>query len=334
MRSRMDPFSRRKFVGGLAATGIVGLRPDQAGAEPPPETTRIVLTEVPVTCTSPQYVAQELLKGEGFTDVQYIPYPVGWNEALPSGKVDISLIFGPPQVVQIDAGAPVVVLAGSHIGCVELFATSQVRTTRNLKDKTIAVSELGGDEHIFISMFVSHVGLDPQRHINWAIHPFDRREQLLIDGKVDAFMTGPPFSLELRERKIGHVLVNTTTDRPWSQYFCCMIAGHRDFVRKYPVATKRAVRALLKAADICALEPERVARLIMDRRLAPRYEYALRAMREIPYGRWRQYDAEDTMRFYALRLRDAGMIKSSPQRVLAQGTDWRFLNELKKELKG
>jgi NitT/TauT family transport system substrate-binding protein len=56
-------------------------------------------------------------------------------------------------------------------------------------------------------------------------------------------------------------------------------------------------------------------------------------MREIPYGRWREYDAEDTVRFYALRLHEAGIIKSSPQKILA-GTDWRFFNELKKELKG
>jgi hypothetical protein len=52
------------------------------------------------------------------------------------------------------------------------------------------------------------------------------------------------------------------------------------------------------------------------------------------YGKWRQYDAEDTVRFYALRLREAGVIKSSPQKIIAQGTDWRFFNELKKEFKG
>jgi hypothetical protein len=39
------------------------------------------------------------------------------------------------------------------------------------------------------------------------------------------------------------------------------------------------------------------------------------------------------LRFYAFRLREAGMIKSTPQRLIAQGTDWRFLNELKRELK-
>jgi NitT/TauT family transport system substrate-binding protein len=56
-------------------------------------------------------------------------------------------------------------------------------------------------------------------------------------------------------------------------------------------------------------------------------------MQEVPYNRWREYDPEDTVRFYALRLHEAGMIKSSPQKIITQGTDWRFLTALKKELK-
>jgi NitT/TauT family transport system substrate-binding protein len=99
------------------------------------------------------------------------------------------------------------------------------------------------------------------------------------------------------------------------------------------VATKRALRAILKAADVCANEPERVARLLVDKGYAEHYTYALQALQEIPYGQWREYDSEDTVRFYALRLHEVGMIKSSPQKIIAQGTDWRFLNELKKELK-
>jgi NitT/TauT family transport system substrate-binding protein len=57
-------------------------------------------------------------------------------------------------------------------------------------------------------------------------------------------------------------------------------------------------------------------------------------MKDVPYTKWRSYDPEDTIRFYALRLNEIGMIKSGPQRIIAQGTNWRFLNELKKELKG
>ena len=94
------------------------------------------------------------------------------------------------------------------------------------------------------------------------------------------------------------------------------------------------VRAILKAANVCALEPDRTAQLLVDKGYTKQYDYALQTMKEIPYGKWREYDPEDTVRFYALRLPEAGMLKSSPQKFIAQGTDWRFLNELKQELKG
>ena len=112
-----------------------------------------------------------------------------------------------------------------------------------------------------------------------------------------------------------------------------MLAGNREFVRKHPVATKRVVRAILKATDLCATEPARVARRLVDGGFTARYDYALQTLNEVPYDKWREYDAEDTIRFYALRLHEAGMIKSSPQKIIADGTDWRFLNELKRELK-
>jgi NitT/TauT family transport system substrate-binding protein len=122
-------------------------------------------------------------------------------------------------------------------------------------------------------------------------------------------------------------------DQPWSQYFCCIAYGNRDFVRKYPVATKCFLRAILKAADMCAAEPAKAAQRLVDGRFTERYDYALQTLTELPYDRWRQFDPEDSMRFYALRLREVGMIKSTPQKIIAEGTEWRFLNELKRELK-
>ena len=131
--------------------------------------------------------------------------------------------------------------------------------------------------------------------------------------------------------KIGHVIVNSGLDRPWSQYFCCYVAGNRDFVRRHPVAAKRALRAILKATHFCAVEPERAARLVAEK--GYRYDYSLQTMKEIQYARWRDYNAEDTVRFYALRLHESDMIKSTPSKIISQGTDWRFFNELKRELK-
>jgi NitT/TauT family transport system substrate-binding protein len=158
--------------------------------------------------------------------------------------------------------------------------------------------------------------------------------ELFAEGKIDAFLGLPPEPQELRARNIGNVIFNSATDRPWSQYFCCMLAGHRDYVRRNPVATKRVVRAIIKAADLCATQPERIAQRIVDAGFTPRYDHALQTLKEISYAKWREYEPEDTIRFYSLRLREAGFIRASPNKILADGTDWRFFNELKLELKG
>jgi NitT/TauT family transport system substrate-binding protein len=237
-----------------------------------------------------------------------------------------------PNIMGLEAGDPAIILAGGHVGCFELVGTDRVQSIRDLKGK--AVAALGSAEHVFLSAMAAYVGLDPRRDITWVRDTTADPVALLTEGKIDAFIAFPPRTQELRAKQIGHVVVNSTVDRPWSQYFCCMIIGHREFIHKHPVATKRAMRAILKAADLCALEPERAAHALVDKGFAKQYEYALQLMQDLPYGRWRDYNPEDTVRFYALRLHEAGMIKSSPQKIIEQGTDWRFLNELKKELKG
>ena len=112
-----------------------------------------------------------------------------------------------------------------------------------------------------------------------------------------------------------------------------MLAGNRDFVRKHPVATKRVLRAILKATNFCAAEPARAAQQIVQGGFTGRYEYALQRLRDIPYAKWHEYSPEDSVRFYALRLREVSMIKSAPNKILADGADWRLWNELKRELK-
>jgi len=73
--------------------------------------------------------------------------------------------------------------------------------------------------------------------------------------------------------------------------------------------------------------------VLVEKSYTPRYDYALQSLKDVPYGAWRDYNPEATVRFHALRMREIGLIKSTPQKIIAQGTDWRFFNELKKELK-
>ncbi|MBM2711189.1 ABC transporter substrate-binding protein [Mesorhizobium caraganae] len=328
--------SRRRFLAGLSAAGaasLVGVR-QSLSAEPPPETTRIRLIRIPSICQAPQYVAEELLRSEGFTEVHYLQKrgTADIAPALASGEADLSAHFAAPLLLHLEAGDPIVILAGLHVGCFELFGTDRVQAIRDLKGKTVAVPSLDSSRYVFLAAMTAYVGLDLHKDIHFVTHSGSESIRLLSEGKIDAYLGFPPEPQEMRERQIGHVLISSTVDRPWSQYFCCVLAGNREFVRTYPVATKRALRAILKAADFCTSEPEQSAQFLVEQGYTRRYDHALQVMKAIPYG-WREYSAEDTLRFYALRLHEVGMLKSTPQKLLAQGTDWRFFSELKKELK-
>jgi NitT/TauT family transport system substrate-binding protein len=218
------------------------------------------------------------------------------------------------------------------VGCFKVFGSTQINAATDLKGKNVAISEIGGSDHVFLSVIAASVGLDPSNDINWITQSTTEPKQLLAEGKIDALIAFPPLAQELADKKIGQVVVDSMMDKPWSAYFCCMVTTSRDFLHKNPVATKRALRALLKASDICALEPEKAARLLVDKGFTDNYDYAREAMREIPYNVWRSYDPAETVRFYAQRLYEAGMVKSSPEQILAQGGDWGFLNDLKQEL--
>jgi NitT/TauT family transport system substrate-binding protein len=330
--------SRRSFLATLSSAGAAGLigPRDVLAAEAPPETTTVRIAKFAGICIAPQYVADELLRVEGFTDIRYVETIAGIPAALSlaRGEVDFTANFAPTLIVPIDAGEPITIVGGEHIGCFELFAKEGIRSIPDLKGKNVGVQALGSSQHMFLSTMAAYVGLDPVKDINWVTSSSPRPIELFAEGKIDGFLGFPPDPQELRARKIGGVIVNSTTDRPWSQYFCCLLAAHRDYVRKHPIATKRVIRAIAKAADLCATEPTRVAKHIVDGGFTARYDYALQTLNEIPYAKWRGYDPEDTIRFYSLRLREAGMIKSNPNRIIADGTDWRFWNELKRELKG
>jgi NitT/TauT family transport system substrate-binding protein len=333
----MQMQTRRRFLATSSSAGAASLLggPNSDAQNAPPETTTIRLVKAPSLCIAPQYVADELLRAEGFTDIRYMPSDGGQNQSkvIATGEVDFTLHFSSALLIPIDAGERITIVAGVHVGCFELFASDRIRTIADLKGKSVGVQSFGASPHVFISTMAAHVGLDPVKDINWVTSPTVAPKELFASGKIDAFLGFPPEPQELRARNIGHVVVNSSLDRPWSQYFCCMLAGNRDFVRRNPVATKRVARAILKATDFCVSNPEVAARRMIDGGFAERYDYALQTLKEVPYNKWREFDPEDTIRFYALRLREAGMIKSNPNRIIADGTDWRFLNELKRELK-
>jgi NitT/TauT family transport system substrate-binding protein len=297
------------------------------------ETPTVRFPNAPI-CNAPQYVAGELLRAEGFTDIRYVVTPrPGSGDSVVLGEVDFSMETAWTLVTKIDAGEPITALAGVMVGCYELFANERVRGIGDLKGKSLGTQGAGSTRVGLPTLLAASVGLDPAKDIDWVAAPSRRPLELFMQGKIDAILAFPPEPQDLRARHIGHVIVNTALDHPWSQYFCCLLAGNRKFVRNYPRATKSVVRAILRATDICADDPARAARQLVDSSVTTRYDQALQTLGELPFDKWREYDAEDTIRFYTLRMNEVGFITSSPKKIITEGTDWRFLNELKRELK-
>ena len=312
-------------------TGAAGFlcAPRVLAADGALETTTVRLVADYSIC-SPVLLSEELLRAEGFTDVRFVERIVDRApQPLASAPVDFRLSSPWDIAGRIDSGEPITALGGVHVGCFELFAREGIRNVTDLKGRSVGQS----NRIDLLKMMAAQVGLDPLNDIRWVDDRSLKPMELFAEGKVDAFLGFPPEPQELRARRIGHVILDTTLDRPWSQYFCCMLVGNREYVGNYPVATKRVLRAILRAADFCASEPGRAAQRLVDGGFTRRYDYALETLRGIPYGRWRDYDAEDSIRFFALRMHEVGLIKSSPQKIIAKGTDWRSLNELKRELK-
>src|SRR5215472_8440945 len=127
--------TRRRFLTTLSMASAAVLRgsPSLAAAGPL-ETTSVRLANRHSLCNAPQQVAEELLHIEGFTEVRYIEVAAEATAgAIAGGNVDFSMAHASYWIPALDAGQPVVLLAGIHVGCFELFARDGIHGVADLK---------------------------------------------------------------------------------------------------------------------------------------------------------------------------------------------------------
>jgi NitT/TauT family transport system substrate-binding protein len=226
--------SRRDFLTTLSAAGAASAfdAPVLLAEDGPPEVTSIRLRRDPSICVAPWYIAEDLLRAEGFTGIHYVPAQAGPEavQMIGRGDIDFILFVAPSLVVRLEEGLPVMALAGVHPGCFELFAHEPIRTISDLKGKKVGIDVVGSGKYRYLAVMAAYVGLDPQNDIEWVAQSDLDALELFAERKVDAFLGFPPEPQELRAREVGHVILNTTTDQPWSQYFCCMLVGNRELL--------------------------------------------------------------------------------------------------------
>ena len=354
---RRESLSRREFLRIAVSVGAVGAGAVLLGAcgsddgnssspstpgiviDPPPETTTIRLPkDVLQLQLAPLYLAEQFLPAEGFTDVQYIDVPPfgGARQKLVAGEVDIGLESASSVLAAVDRGdQQIVILAGVQRNAFQLFGNDRVQSLRDLKGKRIFVFSTDPTDPVYAiwATLLGYVGIDLEREVDFVVLSAADLPGQIAAGTIDAWLTSAPYSAFFRTANQGHVFLDALTDPPWSQYFGPMATGNKGFVEKHPAAAKRALRAILKATDVCAREPGRAARYLVDRGFTRwDYDQALSAITGPSYAAWREFNPEDTVRFNALRLREAGLVKSTPDELIARATDWRYLKEIKREL--
>jgi NitT/TauT family transport system substrate-binding protein len=336
-------WSRREFLEGMAMTGTAAMlgmtsKLSLAADEPPPETTTLKWRALRASCWVPQMVAEPLLREEGFTDIQYIKYESAEapdKEDINTGKIHMTLDFSGRHVRDIVPGNPSVFISGLHAGCYSLVGSDKINSVHDLKGKKVwAWMNNHAGPALFFKAILAYVGMDPEKDVEYVTASMPEAVELFRKGKIDAFMSFPPGPQKLRAEGLGKVIIDTNVDKPWSQYFCCCVLANRDFITNNPVATRRALRAVLRATDMVAADPAMAARLLVEKGIKPAVDekFMAQAFDDIPYEKWRDYNPEDTIRFYGLRLREAGLMKHSPEEVVRQNTDWSFLLSLKDEL--
>ena len=335
-----NELNRREFLKKTALTGAaaylgIGSDYSMAAVEPPPETMTVRFQELKSPCWVPQLVAEPLLREEGFTDIQYIKSEISRGEEdILAGKVDFAADFTANSLMKFDPGSPIDFISGLHIGCYSLIGSDRIKSILDLKGKKVWARTIMTLPHVFFRALIAYVGLDPDNDVEYVEVPKNEAIEMFMRGELDAFMSFPPGPQRLQAAGVGHALVDTNVDRPWSQYYCCMITGRRDFIRNNPIATRKVIRSILRANDLVSQDPEMAAQLLVDRKVrkADDQEFLAQAFREIPYDKWRHYSPEDTIRFWALRLKGLGLSKHSPQEFISKNTDWSHIASLKREM--
>jgi len=299
----------------------------------PPETTTIRIQGA--ACDAPIMAAEKYLREEGFTDITITDS--GGAAALAAGKLDLTILFPPSFANAVQSGTKVIALGGLHPGCAEIWAAPGVATLKDLRGKTMvvrskALSELG---YSYPAVVLEQAGMD-LKDVNFVVQADADPVKLFVDGKNDAVFvaTTAAAALKANPANKGHVIHSQVMDEPWSKLDCCILTTSEDWYRANPIAAKRALRAIYRAADGLPADRADAVKAVTDKGLfggAAAYANVREAANMVPVD-WRTSDPEKSVRFFMPLLASAALTRVATDDIV-KAIDVRILNELKTEVR-
>jgi NitT/TauT family transport system substrate-binding protein len=311
-------------------------RQSEAASLPAPETTTIRIV-LPPECDPALWLADDFLRDEGFTVVEHVDTPFTTRGWLKDGSADIAPAHPEFMVATIEAGFPLTVLAPLHSSCLEIWVDPTIATIRDLRGRRISVRVADPSDQFFafFAALLGFSGMDPLKDVHFVEAGIDNYLGMIgafREGRVEAVLAGGAEGPRLRRLKTrGNVILDTMTDKPWSLYECCHLVANRDWARKNPAAAKRATRAVMRATDRAATNHAQAAHDAVAAGY-PRDESLVKAAMDMCKYNWRDVEPTETLRFFALRLAEAKVITSTPQKIIDSGTDFAFFRQLQSQL--
>jgi NitT/TauT family transport system substrate-binding protein len=303
---------------------------------PPPETANIRLSFA--ACDGPCMVSEHFLQEEGFQEVQLL---AGASAAsLTSDRADIAMQFVTSLAGHIEAGVQVVAIGALHPGCTEIWAPRTVATLKDMRGRTVVVRTKAIDEmnfqYPYLAIALKHAGLDPA-DVNFIVQPEADLTRQFIEGNSDLLQLATTGAIAFRAnpQNQGHLVHDQAMEKPWSEHQCCLITTTKAWLQAHPVAAKRALRALYRAADSLPKDRAEAAKAATDKGLfgGPASAELVRGAMSMLEFEWRKYDVADSLRFHGKLLNDVGLVKMPSDEVVAKGTELRYTKELAAELK-
>jgi NitT/TauT family transport system substrate-binding protein len=320
-----------RWLEALSLPSVWASRLTAAAQLPPPETSTVRIAHL--ACDAPIMAAERYLQQEGFATIQIVG-----PATVATGRADMAMYFGPIDIAaSLQEGERMVALAGLHPGCAEIWAQPGIRSLRDLRGRTIVVrAKTLSDPYAYLAVVLKHAGLDPTRDVNFVVQPDANPLALYLQGRNDAVYVASAGAGALRANPAnrGHIVHDMMMDDPWARLDCCIIVAAQDWYRAHPVAAKRALRAIFRAADFQPPDRADAVQIVTQRGLfggPGNFDNVRFAANMVP-SNWRDLDLERSVRFFGQLLTDVGLLRVSIDEMV-RVLDVRILRELRAEMR-
>lgn len=201
----------------------------------------------------PLLAAQEKgLWAQNGLDGEWIPFSAlaPMHQGMVTGSVDVGLSTAMAEIQGASAGVPTVIVADllpHDTFAIWVRGDSPLKVPQNLKGTRVGVSRFGGPEHGYGRLVVKKLAIEKDvKFVGTGGIP----ESLagLKTGSIEGVVLTDDVMARLKVEGQARPLTYLKDYRPkeWASF---LVFAHKDFLRKNPDTVKRAVKAILQAAE-------------------------------------------------------------------------------------